>query len=420
MKILYIQGAFPQLSEAFLLDQIVTLIEAGHDVEIIASQRAYQPKVHPDIKRFKLDETTRCMELPQQRWLQVVKAIWLVLTNFHKAPRLIARSLNFRAYDCPNLDIYLRVIYATILLATTKNSAYDIIHCHLGYVGIMGVALTKIGVLKGKIITTFTSADAYVYPHKWQHNVYKSLWEDGGINIAFTNYFANTIQALGARPSTVRVLPLGLNLTKFVFKERALGADKTVRLVTVARLVEKKGLEYSIRAVSEVCKANPDLALTYTIAGGGILLPHLTQLIAELGMQERIQLLGWQDHAEITRLLADAHIFVFPSVTAKDGNKESQGVALQEAQAVGLPVITTIHNGLPEGMLDKQSGFLVPEKDVAALAERIHYLATHPEVWPSMGAAGRAFIQDKYEINKINDRLIRIFDELMGKADSTT
>jgi colanic acid/amylovoran biosynthesis glycosyltransferase len=103
MKILYIQGAFPQLSEAFLLDQIVTLIEAGHDVEIIASQRAYQPKVHPDIKRFKLDETTRCMELPQQRWLQVVKAIWLVLTNFHKAPRLIARSLNFRAYDCPNL-----------------------------------------------------------------------------------------------------------------------------------------------------------------------------------------------------------------------------------------------------------------------------------------------------------------------------
>jgi len=159
-------------------------------------------------------------------------------------------------------------------------------------------------------------------------------------------------------------------------------------------------LEYAIRAFAQVCAAHNDLKLSYQIAGEGPYRPFLENL------------LGWQDQPEVASLLADAHIFLFPSVTAKDGNKESQALALQEAQAVGLPVITTIHNGLPEGMLDKESGFLVPEKDVAGLVEKIEYLVTHPEVWATMGATGRRFVEDKYEMNMVNEKLLAIYNEL--------
>lgn len=412
MRIAYIQGPFPRLCETYLLDQIVNLIQSGHQVDIIASHRADHPKLHPDIERFNLEKGTRYMNLPETRGLQILKAIWLVLTNFHKAPWSIFRSLNFKGYECPNMDIYLRVIYATIMLVTTDRSNYDIIHCQMGYTGLMAVALRRIGVLEGKILTTFHGSDAYVYPHKWKHNVFETLWRDGELNSVGTNYMGNTIKSLGAKPSTIRLLPLGLDLTKFVFKKRVLGKDKTIRLVSVARLVEKKGLEYSIRAFAQVCKTNKDLILSYKIAGEGPYRPFLESLIQELGMQDNIHLLGWQDQPEVARLLADAHIFLFPSITAKDGNKESQALALQEAQAVGLPVVTTIHNGLPEGMLDKESGFLVPEKDVAGLVEKIDYLVTHPETWATMGAMGRRFIESKYEVSFINKKLLAIYDEL--------
>lgn len=410
MKIAYIQGPYPRLTESYLLDQIVALLKSGHEVDIIASRYAGQPKSHPDIEKYGLK--ARFMGLPEKRWQQVIKVIFLVFIHFWRAPKVIGKSLNYKYYDCPSLDIYLRVIYATILLSKSKVKAYDIIHCHIGYVGIMGVALRRIGVIKGKIITTFHSSDAYSYPHKWKHNVYETLWKDGELNTVGSNYMGNTIKALGAKPERTRVLPLGLDLDKFEFKERRLSDDGIIRVVTVARLVEKKGLEYSVRAFAKVCNQNPNQKMTYQIAGEGPFRQRLEPLIEELGMNGKIQLLGWQDQPEVATLLETAHLFVFPSVTAKDGNKESQALALQEAQAVGLPVVTTIHNGLPEGMLDQQSGFLVPERDVDGLAEKLNYLVNHPERWVEMGTIGRAFVEEKFEINMMNERLIQIYEEL--------
>jgi colanic acid/amylovoran biosynthesis glycosyltransferase len=98
---------------------------------------------------------------------------------------------------------------------------------------------------------------------------------------------------------------------------------------------------------------------------------------------------------------------------------EGQGVVLLEAQAYGLPVVATHHSAFPETVADDRSGFLVPERDVDALAERIIYLLEHPEIWPKMGRAGRAHVEANYDINKLNDRLVEIYQELLdGKISS--
>jgi colanic acid/amylovoran biosynthesis glycosyltransferase len=102
-------------------------------------------------------------------------------------------------------------------------------------------------------------------------------------------------------------------------------------------------------------------------------------------------------------------------VTATDGDKEGQGLVLQEAEAMGLPVLSTIHNGIPDGVLDGKSGFLVPEKDVSALAEKLRFLLKNPEKWLEMGQAGRAFVEENYEINKLNDQLVEIYSKLIEK-----
>jgi colanic acid/amylovoran biosynthesis glycosyltransferase len=84
-----------------------------------------------------------------------------------------------------------------------------------------------------------------------------------------------------------------------------------------------------------------------------------------------------------------------------------------EALARGLPVLGTVHGGIPELVEDGKSGFLVPEKNTRALAERLEYLVTHPEVWCEMGRAGRQRIETHYDINLLNDRLVGLYEQVL-------
>ena len=131
-----------------------------------------------------------------------------------------------------------------------------------------------------------------------------------------------------------------------------------------------------------------------------------------------VKFLGAVEQNEVLNLYQKAHIFILPSVTASNGDREGQALVLQEAQATGLPVVSTLHNGIPEGVLDGKSGFLVPERDVNALAERLNYLIEHPELWPKMGFAGRKFVEEKYDIKKLTQQLVEIYQNLIkGKCE---
>jgi len=171
-------------------------------------------------------------------------------------------------------------------------------------------------------------------------------------------------------------------------------------------LVEVKGHEYVLRALAQLRARCPEIR--YDLVGDGPLRPKLEQLVIELGLGETVALHGARDGAFIKTLLAAAHLAVLASVNV-EGDQEGQGLFLQEAQACGLPVVATEHGALPEGLLPGQSGLLVPERDVAALAQRLEYLVEHPEVWPEMGRRGRAFVEEHYDISQLNAQLVELY-----------
>ncbi|HWN68330.1 MAG TPA: glycosyltransferase [Haliangium sp.] len=421
MKIAFLLDQFPRLSETYFLEQIVGLLQAGHDLDIIATIPGGQPKVHPDVERFDLLARTHYTGLPADEDAQLVAAGRLVRANFLEMPRSLLKLLSLPSYGCMTVDHFTRVLHGAVLFSRFGDTSYDIIHCHYGPTGLMGASLRQLGILKGRIVTTFHGSDAYVYPNKWRVPVYEYLFRNIDLCTVSTDYMKNTVLRLGASADRVRKLPVGLDLKKFTFQPREIGADGVIKLATVARLAEKKGLEYSIRAVARVCKSS-SVHIQYRIAGEGPMRDQLQGLIDDLGMKNHIELLSWLDQPEVTELLADSHIFILPSVTARDGNKEGQALVIQEAQAMGLPVIATIHNGVPEGMLDGKSGILVPERDVAALADAIQFLVSHPESWQEMGLAGRAFVEKNYDIDMLNRRLLGMYEELMESgppADSS-
>jgi colanic acid/amylovoran biosynthesis glycosyltransferase len=181
--------------------------------------------------------------------------------------------------------------------------------------------------------------------------------------------------------------------------------------VTIARLVEKKGVEYGIRAVAKLVRAK--LSIEYHVIGDGPLREDLRQLIQELDANDTVKLLGWKQQQEVVEILNNAHIMLAPSVTSQDGDQEGIPVSLMEAMARGLPIVSTQHSGIPELIENGVSGFLVPEQDVDALAEKLGYLIEHPEVWPEMGRAGRVYVEKHYDINKLNNQLVEIYQKLL-------
>ena len=209
---------------------------------------------------------------------------------------------------------------------------------------------------------------------------------------------AQTLLALGARPDHLLISPSGANSA--LFKGSAPASAPPVFLA-VGRFVEKKGPLHTIQAFSSLNVAalpmeqRPQLWMV----GEGPLLAKAKSLVQSLSLQERVHLLGLRTQEEVAALMREVRGFVQHSLVASDGDCEGSPVAVMEAQLSGLPVVATRHAGIPEVVLDGESGYLVDEGDVAAMAAAIARLIKDPALAARLGDCGRRRVQDGFTID---------------------
>jgi colanic acid/amylovoran biosynthesis glycosyltransferase len=408
MKIAFLVEKFPALSETFILNQAVGLIENGHQVDIYARQTNDTFKIHPDVEKYNLlQHTYYAPSFPDNYIWRILKAFVLLIINLKKAPLVIMRSLNFSKYK--KRAISLQLLYFTIPFLNLKK--YDIIHCQFGMYGIEGMILREIGAIEGKLITSFRGYDISWYVKEHGDNVYQALFANGDFFLTNCNFFRNRAIKLGCNVNKIIVHGSGINCDRFIFNPRYLKPNQKIQITTTGRLIEKKGIEYGIRAVAKVAAKYPNIQ--YRIIGAGDLQSQLQKLIYELKMTDKIHLLGWKNQQEIIQIINDSHIFIAPSVTAKDGNQDAPLNTLKEAMAMGLPVIATQHGGIPELVQDGISGFLVPERDSSAIANKLIYLIEHPNTWEKIGKAGSTYVEKNYNIKTLNNELIKIYQNIL-------
>ncbi len=412
MRIAFLVDQFPALSETFILNQIVGLLDRGHEVDIYSDLPGDTSKVHPDVERYQLINRTYYSKIPYRRVLRVLKGIGLLVANFYRNPVVVLRSANvfqYNFYKYGEQAAIFRLLYSA--LPFLNKQPYDIIHCHFGRNGLRGLLLRDIGAIRGKLIVSFHGFDISQYLQKYGDRIYEPMFEAGNLFLPISEHWKQRLIELGCNKDKIVVHRMGIDCGKFSFIPRGRQPSDRVQIVTIARLVEKKGVEYGIQAVAKLAKVNPKIE--YNIVGDGPLREDLQQLIQELEVSDTVKLLGWKQQQEILEILNQAHILLAPSVTSKDGDREGIPVTLMEAMAKGLPVVSTQHSGIPELIENGVSGFLVPERDVDALAEKLGYLIERPEVWPDMGRAGRAYVEEHYNVNKLNDRLVEIYQQLL-------
>ena len=117
--------------------------------------------------------------------------------------------------------------------------------------------------------------------------------------------------------------------------------------------------------------------------------------------------------------MQECDIFLLASVTAADGDTEGAPVSLLEAQACGMPVVSTRHAGIPEIVTENESGYLVPERDAEALATALRRLLINGHLWPEMGTCGRALVEERHDLSRLNRRLVHLYEEVAAGKTAT-
>jgi colanic acid/amylovoran biosynthesis glycosyltransferase len=231
-----------------------------------------------------------------------------------------------------------------------------------------------------------------------------------GLVLARSESLGSALLGLGCPPEKLRIQRTGIPLDTFRYSARQRPADGAWRLLQACRLVEKKGLELTIRSFSAFLEQYPNANLT--IAGDGPLRGPLRELAANLQLGSRIHFPGFVGQADLLTLYQNSHLFLHPSEQTPDGNREGVPNSLLEAMATGLPCIATRHGGIPEAIAHSESGILVPESDLAGVEHWLGRLAADDHFRDSLGKRAAQVIKEKFDLRTQIEKLEMIYSDL--------
>ncbi len=300
------------------------------------------------------------------------------------------------------------------LLNLIKSESISLLHAQFG---ISGTELLKIKQLTGlPLITHFRGQDGYQLPKNIFINIaYKKLFRQGDLFLTVSEHLKQQLIKLGCPAEKILVYYGGIDLNDFRFIPRSFQKKEQYQVFMCGRLVEKKGYALGIKALAQLIKDGYDLKIK--IAGSGPQLKKLQKLSQELFISQEIQFLSNLPYAEVQIELTRADFLFAPYRTARNGDREGIPNIIKEAMAVGLPVVTTDHSGIPELIQDNISGFLAKENDINSLVEAVkRLLENYPQVLPVVQKA-RQIIEEKFDLSKQIPALEEIYKNVSAKIN---
>lgn len=389
MRICFVVDKFPTLSETFVLDQIAGCLERGMKVSVVCNEMAFGKDSNVDDARW------QTLPGPVVSW-------WGGLNRY----RSLLRKWSGRFWD--KLSTFIDLANAQ------KLRNVDVIVAHFGHNGLRVARVLKRRRISAPLVTIFHGTDVGRPLHDGTLDQYRPVFEQGALQLPVNAFFRQALIDAGAAPAQVAVHHMGIRPSEIEYRWRS-WQGRTLSFISVCRLTEKKGTEYALRALASL----PHRDWTYSVIGGGELLEELKLTAVDLGIADRVTFLGPRPHGEVKQRLRDAHVFLLPSVAGRDGDLEGIPVALMEAMAGGLIAVSTYHSGIPELIEDRKTGFLVPERDVAALAGKLTWIAENPGLCEPIALAARRKVEADFNADSLNERFAQIVAGL-GETGSVT
>lgn len=378
MKACYVMLRYPVLSETFIRDEVGALIEAGHPVMTVSLEGAGGADVAlGDIRTRSSWAITRVVSLVVRRPRRVFTALGSQGFTFGFRLKLlaVAEEARRRGIDTVHAHFAYRNADAAELIGRVVGSGHSVTaHAH------------DIFVENGQLGRRLRSARAVVTVCEYNREHLVGWFPD-------------------VAPKTV-VIPCSTRIEGSL--DRPVTSDVPV-VLSVGRLVEKKGFDDLVRATAAV-----ESPCRVVIIGEGPMEERLRELIADLRIEDRVIMLGALDHEATLEWFERADVFCLACKVAGNGDRDSMPVVTKEAMAAGLPVVTTREVGNPEMVTDGESGLLVPPSDPCALAEALNRLVSDSALRSAMGRAGRKLVSERFDLRDQAAALARV----IGSPDS--
>lgn len=394
MKIIYFLDAFPKLSESFILNELKELDNRGHDVSVFALENPNEETEHEGISE--MDVYVRYLNRPSVSDL-------MHLFDSNLASLDVLRSVKFErnpVYAAYHLHLGLQCTE----FVREEAGAPDVIHGHFA-------THTKLGARFAADILSipFTvTGHAYEMFPRSERSTARRVFESSDRAVAPSEYNKRFMQDELEVQTPIDVVYATTDVSEF---EPDGTETEPYRLLTVARLVEKKGHRYALRAVKQLADQYPNVE--YRIVGKGPLNDDLQSLVDELGIKDNVTFLGHISDSELRDEYRRAAVFILPCVVAEDGDRDVIPVVLKEAMGAETPCVSTDVAGIPELITDGENGCIVPQRNEDALAETILKLLERPDQRRRMGRSGRQTVQDQFGIQDAVDELLSTFNNAL-------
>jgi colanic acid/amylovoran biosynthesis glycosyltransferase len=298
--------------------------------------------------------------------------------------------------------VYRRIAFAPVFHRRVRDLRPDLIHAHFASSGKTLLSLQK--ELRRPLIVTLHGGSDVPINNMWEGR-YRELGEKASLFLCVSDFIRRQAIEAGYPAEKLVVHYIGIDRALFSPPTEVTATDS---ILFVGRLVEMKGCEYAIRAMQVVQARRPETE--FTIIGNGPLRASLEDLAQQL--QVKCRFLGAQPAEVVRQMLEKTRLLCLPSVNTSDGlYSEGLGLALLEAQAMGVPVVSTFHAGIPEAVADGITGILVPERDSERLASAILQLLEDRDLWQRFHLATKDQVDEKFDLHKQTALLEEIYAE---------
>jgi glycosyltransferase involved in cell wall biosynthesis/thymidylate kinase len=397
-RIAYVTSRFPKLTETFILAEILELQRQGVDVEVFALVREREAVVHPEAEAL----VARAHYAPFfSREVLRSQAYWL-----RRRPRAYlaawARALAGNAVSPKFLLRALAVVPQAALFAQ-QAEALGVTHVHAHWATHSALSAYVIARLTGLPFSVTAHAhDIYV-----NRTMLREKMAAARFIVTVTAFNKQFLEqrcgaAVGAKTVVIRN---GIDLSVFNARQQK-GSNPTFTILCVASLKGYKGHRYLIDACAEL--RDRGLPFRCLCVGEGEERPALERQISRLGLAGCVSLLGHQPRQQVAHFLSTADVLAMPSVVTPSGKMEGLPVAVQEALAIGVPVVATSISGIPELVEHEQTGLLVPQRDAHQLADALHRLHDDPDLAKRLASAGCNRILREFDIHQTVASLRRL------------
>lgn len=388
MKIGYVLGGFPVLSESFILNEIVELIKTGHEVHIFSLGKPLEGITHNEVDGYNLSEKNYFF-----KYSLLIEGLKSVLNfNFFK----------LFSFKETYLDKCSGIARANFFSEIIKGLEIDVLHSHFSnnptFVNMCISKLTKIPF-------TFTchAYDIFVNPDvKALRERMKNASAIMAISYYNRNFLHNLAKIEANKIFVIRACP---NISKLKNVKRN---EDDFTILTIARLVEKKGIKYGILAVKKLLKLFPEIK--YRIVGSGPLERELRDIVHFLHLENNIRFLGNLDDKRLLDEFSRATVFILPCVKAENGDMDGIPVSLMEAMYMQIPVISTAISGIPELIENGKEGLLTEPKNIEQFSSALRILLEDKNLRRKIGAKGRKKVESEFNVHQEVAKLIDIWE----------